>query len=118
MNPFRTPAILDSEPRARFDPMPWVRVIGHSMKRYAAGIIPLAMVFGAFPVGRIFWCRLLGFSDLLVEREINRMYNSDPSGWCVWVWALGMVIMASPVWSPRLGNKVIAALWPSAKEST
>lgn len=120
MDPYRTPPVLEPEPRARFNAMPWLRAGGRAVKRYAAGIIPLAAVFAAFSVGRFFWCQVLSFSDDLAGHYLaygTKGYVSDPTGWCVWVWVLGMVIIASPIWAPRLGNKVIDALWP-AKVST
>lgn len=121
MNPFRTPAQVSPEPRAPFDAMPALRACGRVAKRYVAGIIPIAAVFAAFSVGRVFWCQVLNFSDDLARSRLpygSRGYVYDPTGWCVWVWFLGMCILSSILWAPPLGNKIIGALWPAPKVTT
>ena len=85
-----------------------------SLRRYVMGIIPIPMIVFAFSVGRFFWCRLLSFDDWLTTLPSDR-----PIGlWYMWLWFIGMAIMTSPVWAPRLGDVLIEALSSSSGAST
>ena len=120
MNAYRTsPPVFSTPVSLRSRLVTALRNAVPSMKRYAAGIIPIAAAFGAFSVGRFFWVTVLGFNDWLEASRIpwpRPGHIDDPSGWCFMMWVMGMCIIASPIWAPRLGNKVILGLWPKEQD--